>query len=357
MKPAFWKARRVFLTGHTGFKGSWLALWLERLGAQVVGYSLEPPSQPSLFEMAAVDQGIESIHGDIRDLGKLSASIERHQPEVVLHLAAQSLVRQGYHDPIETYSTNVLGTANVLEAARKAESIRILLSVTSDKCYDNGDRKHGFREGDPLGGKDPYSSSKACAELVTGAYRQSFFSGTGNNTAIASARAGNVIGGGDFAADRLVPDLVRGFLAKQPVLIRRPLAVRPWQHVLEPLSGYLTIVEQGWNSPAKIEGAWNLGPDSIDERPVEWVADRLVALWGDDAAWTRDQRVHPAEAAFLKLDSTKARTVLDWRPRLELAQALEWVTAWHQAIAAGGNARELTIAQIGAYEKLGPRDN
>lgn len=350
MKKAFWKGRRVFLTGHTGFKGAWLALWLQDLGAEVAGYALDPPSVPSLFGIADVGKDMVSTHGDIRDLESLQKAVTDQQPEVVLHLAAQSLVREGYADPITTYSTNVVGTAHVLEACRGTESVRAVVSVTSDKCYSNQDSAQAFREGDPLGGKDPYSSSKACAEHVTEAYRRSFFESPERTVGVVSARAGNVIGGGDWARDRLVPDLVRGFLDGKPVLIRRPGAIRPWQHVLEPLIGYLELAEMAWDRPAETNGAWNFGPDAVDERPVEWLADRLVDLWGENAAWRRDSTDHPAEAAFLKLDSSKARDQLGWSPRLPLEKALDWVVSWHRSVHQGADAGEITREQIAAYQ-------
>ncbi len=352
MKKAFWKGRRVFLTGHTGFKGAWLALWLQDLGAEVVGYALDPPSEPSLFEMAGVGESMVSNHDDIRNLEALENAMTGQQPEVVLHLAAQSLVREGYADPITTYSTNVVGTAHVLEACRGTQSVRSVVCVTSDKCYSNQESGEAFREGDPLGGKDPYSSSKACAELVTEAYRRSFFERPERTIGIVSARAGNVIGGGDWARDRLVPDLVRGFLDGEPVLIRRPLAVRPWQHVLEPLNGYLELAEKAWDCPGVTNGAWNFGPDAVDERPVEWLADRLVDLWGENAAWRRDSADHPAEAAFLRLDSSKARQQLGWSPRLQLEEALDWVVSWHRSTHQGADAGKITREQIAAYQEL-----
>ena len=352
MRKAFWQGRRVFLTGHTGFKGSWLALWLHELGAETTGFALEPPSDPSLFEMANVAGTMTSIHGDVRDLEVLQSAMARSEPEVVLHLAAQSLVREGYDDPITTYSTNVLGTAHVLEACRHVESVRAVVSVTTDKCYENLESLRAFREGDPLGGKDPYSSSKACAEHVTAAYRQSYFESGDRPVGVASARAGNVIGGGDWARDRLVPDLIRGFIVNQPVPIRSPLAIRPWQHVLDPLKGYLDLAERAWAEPGAVGGGWNFGPDATDERAVEWVADRLVERWGDRASWDRDAGAHPAEAAFLKLDSSKARDHLGWWPQLRLEQALGWVVEWHRSVLDGASAAEITRRQIRDYQAL-----
>lgn len=352
MKKEFWKGRRVFLTGHTGFKGSWLALWLRGLGAEVTGYALEAPSHPSLFEMARVADGMSSILGDIRDLESLRRAIADQQPEIVLHLAAQAIVREGYDDPLGTYTTNVIGTAHVLEACRATPSVRVVVSVTSDKCYRNPESARPFREEDPLGGKDPYSSSKACAELVTAAYRRSYFDSPERIVGVVSARAGNVIGGGDWARDRLVPDLIRGFTEGRPVPIRRPAAIRPWQHVLEPLAGYLELAARAWEEPGATSGAWNFGPNAEDERPVEWLADRLAELWGEGALWQGDSARHPAEAAFLKLDSTKARDRLGWSPRMSLERALDWVVSWHRAIHEGADAAEVTCDQIAAYEAL-----
>lgn len=356
MKQAFWKDRRVLVTGHTGFKGSWLSLWLQEMGARLTGFALDPPSEPSLFETAKVAGGMTSIRGDLRDLEAVHAVMTEHEPEVVFHLAAQSLVREGYADPVTTYSTNVLGTVHLLEACRAVESVRAVVSVTSDKCYRNPESLRAFREDDPLGGKDPYSSSKACAEHVTQAYRDSFFTDPTRPVGVVSARAGNVLGGGDWAQDRLVPDLIRGFVDGKPVPIRRPRAIRPWQHVLEPLAGYLQLAERAFEEPAAAAGGWNFGPDAADERPVEWVADRLVNLWGGSAGWARDEADHPAEAGFLKLDSSKARERLGWHPRLALEAALEWVVNWHRSVAAGADGAEVTRAQIAAYEELGEDD-
>jgi len=347
----FWHGRRVLLTGHTGFKGGWAALWLERMGAKVTGFSLEPPSDPSLFEDARVAEGMDSRRGDVRDLAALAAAFDASDPEVVLHLAAQSLVHYGYRHPLETYSTNVIGTANVLEAARGREALAAVVIVTTDKCYRNDESGRPFREDDPLGGEDPYSSSKAAAEMVTAAYRAAYFSDAGA-AAVASARAGNVIGGGDWAADRLLPDLVRGILAGEPTAIRRPQAIRPWQHVLEPVGGYLELAERlVVDGPAFAE-AWNFGPDDADCRPVGWVADRLVELWGEGARWERDVADHPAEAHFLRLDCAKARERLGWRPRLPLERALEGLVAWHRARAAGEDVRQRTLEEIADYQAL-----
>ncbi len=350
MNTEFWHGKRVFLTGHTGFKGSWTALWLQRLGAEVTGYSLPAPTDPSLFEVAAVGAGMQSITGDVRDAAALAAALLGARPDVVLHQAAQSLVRRGYDEPLETYSTNVVGTAALLDACRRSDTVRVVVSVTSDKCYRNDEGPRGYREDDPLGGRDPYSSSKACAELVTAAYRDSYFSGEGVRVAVASARSGNVVGGGDWAADRLLPDLVRGFAAGEPVPIRRPDAVRPWQHVLEPVRGYLHLAERLWSRP-ELAGAWNFGPDEADARPVRWVADRLVEFWGEGARWRLDGAEHPPEADFLRLDCAKAKSLLGWSPILPLDEALDWLVEWYRAHRDGRtDLRELTLSQIAAYQ-------
>lgn len=361
MNAKFWQGRRVLLTGHTGFKGSWLALWLERLGAKATGYSLaEPPSNPSLFDLARVGEGItRSLAGDVRDLDSLARAVRESRPEVVIHMAAQSLVRRSYADPAGTYATNVMGTVNVLEAARGAEDLRAVVVVTSDKCYENREWPWGYRERDALGGRDPYSNSKACAELVTDAYRRSFFDAgqTAAAAAVASARAGNVIGGGDWAEDRLLPDIFRAAAAGREVLIRNPDAVRPWQHVLEPLSGYLLLAEKlcGEGRGEFAEG-WNFGPSDEDARPVSWVVGRIAERWGDAAGallWKRDAGAqHPHEARHLRLDCSKARARLSWRPRWTIERALDATVEWYRAHAAGADARRLCTEQIDEYQKL-----
>jgi CDP-glucose 4,6-dehydratase len=355
MDPEFWRSKRVLITGHTGFKGSWLALWLQRLGAEVTGFALAPPTTPSLFEAAGVAAGMTSFVGDVRDLAALVRVVREFRPEVVLHLAAQSLVRASYESPVETYATNVMGTVHVLEAARQVSGVRVVVNVTTDKCYANQEWIWGYRENEPMGGRDPYSSSKGCAELVTAAYRDSFFapSSAGDyGVSLASARAGNVIGGGDWARDRLVPDVITAVAAGRPVLIRNPDAVRPWQHVLDPLAGYLRLAARLWTDPATTVGAWNFGPDADGARPVAWVVDAIVAGWGEGARWERDTRLQPHEANFLKLDSTKARSLLGWRPRLDTADAVEWVVSWHKAYERHQPARELVLADIARYEAL-----
>ena len=348
MSPGFWAGKRVFVTGHTGFKGCWLSLWLAALGARVTGYALAAPSRPSLWGLAEKTAGVTSTIADIRDLAALGKALDAAQPEVVFHLAAQSLVRPSYGDPAGTYATNVLGTVHVLEAARRAKGLRALVSVTSDKCYQNLETGQAYREADPMGGSDPYSSSKGCAELVTAAYRLSFFQGS----RIASARAGNVIGGGDWALDRIVPDTVRAIAAGKPVQVRNPRAVRPWQHVLEPLAGYLLLAERLCEKPEDFAEAWNFGPEEADAVPVETVVSTVTRLWGPPAAWQADAGKHPHEAHFLRLDSSKARLRLGWRPRLALPLALEWTVDWYRRQAQGADARGLTLGQIERYMGL-----
>lgn len=361
--PTLFKDKRVFLTGHTGFKGAWLALWLQRLGAEVTGYALGPPTSPSLFEVARVASGIASIHGDIRDLPRLQQALRETRPEIVFHLAAQSLVRHGYHNPVDTYATNVMGTLNLLEAVRHTPGVRAVVMVTSDKCYENREWVWGYREDEPLGGRDPYSNSKGCAELITRAYRDSYFNPSthaGHGVAIASARAGNVIGGGDWAADRLVPDLLRAILAGAPAVIRSPHAIRPWQHVLEPLSGYLRLAERLYTGGAEFAEAWNFGPSDADTRPVQWVVERLIeaaqtgGLTG--ARWQLDPNPQPHEAHHLRLDSAKARSRLGWHPRWPVAAAIHRTVAWHQALLAGADMRARSLADIADYEGAVDRD-
>ena len=352
---AFWKGRRVFLTGHTGFKGSWLVLWLEALGAEVTGYSLPPPTQPNLFEQGAVADSVRSIVADIRDFDRLKKSISDCQPSVVIHLAAQSVVRRGYEEPIETYSTNVMGTVNLFEALRQLNSHCVMVNVTSDKCYENREWVWGYREGDRFGGYDPYSNSKACAELVTSAYRDSFFShGADRGIALASVRAGNVIGGGDWTSNQLIPDLIRAFLKKQACLIRNPSAIRPWQFVLEPLRGYLLLAERLSENPSAFASGWNFGPADHDAKPVSWIAGRLVDLWGSGANWTPDPAVHAHEAHFLKLDTSKAKNYLNWHPLLHLSSALQWIATWYRSFEGKMNLGDLTRTQVREYEDLSP---
>jgi CDP-glucose 4,6-dehydratase len=344
-----WAGKRVFVTGHTGFKGTWLVAWLRRLGADVVGYALPPATQPAMFDLVAADAGIRSVTGDVRDLSHLVDVVREAEPEVVFHLAAQALVRASFDDPVDTYATNVMGTVNVLEAIRRTPSVRAAVVVTSDKCYENREWHWGYRESEPMGGYDPYSNSKGCAELVTSSFRRSFLAGA--DVRVASGRAGNVIGGGDWAADRLIPDIVRSWSSGQPVLIRSPHSIRPWQHVLEPLSGYLALAERLLED-AEVADGWNFGPAESDAREVGWIVARMSELWGPGAEWSIDAGPHPHEATYLKLDCSKARAELGWRPRLDLATALEWTLAWYRTWQAHGDLASITDAQIEQYESI-----
>ena len=350
-----WAGTRVFVTGHTGFKGSWLALWLARLGAQVRGYALDPSSKPDMFSMARVGSVIEDLRGDILDFPKLKASLKEFAPQVVFHLAAQPLVRRSYAEPLNTYATNVLGTAHILEAVRGCPSVRAVVCITTDKCYENREWAWPYRETDTLGGYDPYSSSKACAELVTAAFRTSYFHPSmlhEHHVALATARAGNVIGGGDWSEDRLIPDLIRGFAAGEPVRVRRPGAIRPWQLVLEPLQGYLLLAEQLLSGNPTCSTAFNFGPRDDDAWPVDRIATKLATLWGAGAAWLRDPDPGAHEAGYLRLDSSKARAVLHWRPRLTIETALEWSASWYRAAMLGADMHAFSQEQIAAYERL-----
>lgn len=350
-----WTGRRVFLTGHTGFKGGWLALWLNRLGAQVRGYALDPCTEPNLFSLASVGSAVDDVRGDICDREKLHSSLAEFSPEVVFHLAAQPIVRRSYADPVATYATNVMGTVHLLEAVRNTASVRAVVCITTDKCYENREWIWPYRETDPLGGHDPYASSKACAELVSASYRNSFFSREGIQTrkvGIATARAGNVVGGGDWSEDRLIPDLVRGLCSGQPVLIRRPEAVRPWQHVLEPLHGYLMLAEQLLARGSRFASAYNFGPGDDEVWTVERIANKVVQMWGDGASWTRDGAPGVHESRVLRLDASKARSDLGWEPRLKTEATLKWTIEWYRAWNKGKDMREFTDRQIQDYQTL-----
>ena len=352
---SLWQNRRVFLTGHTGFKGGWLSLWLVSLGAKVRGYALDPYTTPNLLDAAKISTVIEDVRGDILDRARLEASMTEFQPDIVIHMAAQPLVRLSYVDPLGTYATNVLGTGHVLEAVRKTPSVRAVVSVTTDKCYENKEWHWGYRETDPLGGYDPYSSSKACAELVTAAYRQSFFNVgkfAEHRCGIASGRAGNVIGGGDWSDDRLIPDLVKGFLRGEAVRIRRPNSIRPWQHVLEPLWGYIRIAEELYKGNSTAASAWNFGPADDDAWPVGRIAEKMVQVWGDGAKWILDPDPGAHEAGYLKLDASKARAELGWHPSLHIGTTLEWLVNWYRAQQQGEDMHAYTLQQIAAYETL-----
>ncbi len=353
VEESFWRDRRVLLTGHTGFKGAWLSLWLQSLGARVTGFSVNVPTRPSLYELARVGEGMESIKGDVRDPEALAAAVTVVAPEVVIHMAAQSLVRRSFAAPRETYEINVMGAVNVLDAVRlHGSGARAIVNVTSDKCYENREWEWGYREHESMGGHDPYSSSKGCAELVTDAFRRSFFLGA-DGPRLASARAGNVIGGGDWGEDRLVPDIMRAALAGEQVRVRNPSSIRPWQHVLNPLSGYLVLAQTLWDAPELAQG-WNFGPADEDARPVGWIVQRIAALWPEQLRSAQDDGPHPHEARYLKLDSSKARTRLGWRPGLDLEATLASIVDWYRELRDGGDMRAVTLGQIKAFQYAAP---
>lgn len=353
MHRDFWAGKRVFVTGHTGFKGGWLTLWLTSLGAEVTGLSLAPETIPNLYTLACVDQGVASILGDIRDPMLVRRVISEARPQIVIHMAAQPLVRHSYAHPLETYATNVMGTVHVLEAIRQSSGVKAVVVVSSDKCYENHEWVWGYREDDRLGGHDPYSNSKACTELVTSAYRRSYFPPTGYSThgvALASARAGNVIGGGDWSGDRLIPDVIRAMQRAQSVVIRNPGAIRPWQHVLEPLSGYLLLAERLYTEGSAYAEAWNFGPNDADARSVRWIVERLTTRWAPEATWTSEQNPQPHEAQVLKLDCSKAQARFGWQPRWSLSTTIDRVVDWYQAAQSGQDMRAFTLGQIEAYQ-------
>ena len=350
VNSSFWKNKKVFLTGHTGFKGAWLSLWLQSIGAIVKGYSLEPNTTPSLFTEACVGKDMESEIGDIRNLEQLTKSMVSFSPDVLIHMAAQPLVRLSYQEPVDTYTTNVIGTVNVLEAARKCPKLKVIVSVTTDKCYENKEWEWGYRENEPMGGHDPYSSSKGCAELVTSAYRRSFFSSK-HTASLASARAGNVIGGGDWAEDRLIPDILRAFEKSEPVLVRNPLSTRPWQHVLEPLSGYLVLAQELFLNGDNFAEGWNFGPKDEDCKPVSWILDQMVESWGGNASWSLDKNNNPHEAGFLKLDCSKASNRLKWNPKWNLKYTLKSIVDWHQLYINGDDLKKQCLKEIKTYSK------
>jgi CDP-glucose 4,6-dehydratase len=354
INPTFWRGKRVFVTGHTGFKGSWLCIWLHHLGADVTGYALPPPSDPSLFDLGRVQDLINHCEGDVRDLVALERAMADANPEIVIHMAAQSLVRYSYDNPVETFSTNVMGTVHVLDAVRRLPGVRAVVVVTSDKCYFNEEWVWGYREDSRLGGHDPYSGSKGAAELVVTSYQNSFLDKSRNAglAAVGSGRAGNVIGGGDWAADRLVPDIVRSLLDGKPTMVRNPQATRPWQHVLEPLHGYLMLAERLYLDRHDFASSWNFGPPQESERTVGWVIDRLYQLWGAPYAWQRDTHRGPPEATFLKLDASKAHAYLDWWPKLDLPTTLQWIVDWFRQYQAGSDVREASLNDIRRFMQI-----
>jgi CDP-glucose 4,6-dehydratase len=355
MDPAFWRGKRVLITGHTGFKGSWLSLWLQSVGADVVGYALEPPTDPNMFILASVADGMISITGDVYDAEHLQQAIARSKPEIVFHMAAQSLVRASYRDPVTTYATNVMGTVHLLESVRQVGSARAVVCITSDKCYENREWVWGYRENEAMGGYDPYSSSKGCAEIVAAAYRNSFFNPgryAEHGVGIATVRAGNVIGGGDWAKDRLVPDILRSLVKGETIILRNPQALRPWQHVLEPLGGYLTLAERLYeNGPSYSEG-WNFGPFDSSVQPVSVVVDQLVSLWDSDISWKQDETYQPHEDRYLMLDCAKARHRLKWEPMLDFTTALRWTVEWMKSLQEGSDMRRVSESQINRFMGL-----
>ena len=352
VRRLFWANKTVLITGHTGFKGSWLSMWLQSMGATVIGYALSPDDKPNLFAAASIADGMTSIHGDIRDFEALSAVVKKYRPDIVIHMAAQALVRYSYAHPVETYAVNVMGTVHLLEAVRQIDSVRAIVNVTSDKCYENREWDVGYREHEAMGGYDPYSSSKGCAELVASAYRNSFFNHQDyvkHGVALASARAGNVIGGGDWAEDRLIPDVMRAIVQGKPVSIRNPHAIRPWQHVLEPLSGYLILAQKLYEDGIRYAEGWNFGPEDEDAKPVQWLVERLIHEWGVGASWTLDGGEHAHEAHYLRLDCSKAKERLGWQPRWHLEEALRMIVDWYRAYQNGEDMRTMSLIQISQY--------
>jgi len=349
--PSFWAGKRVLVTGNTGFKGSWLTLWLNQMGAQVVGLSIDIPSDISLWKLAEISDLVEDLRFDIRDFKAVYAVFDAHRPEIVFHMAAQASVLPSYEDPIGTFSTNVMGTVNVLEAARLTESVKAIVNVTSDKCYENREWPWAYRETEAMGGFDPYSCSKGCAELITNAYRSSFMSSSikGQNIALGSVRAGNAIGGGDWTPNRIISDSMIALVAGNKIKIRNPMAIRPWQHVLDPLAGYMVLAEELTENGDNVAEAWNFGPAEQDAKEVRYIADRLVSLWGNGAVWTTVSTDFKHEAHLLKVDASKSRARLGWKPRLDLDTALKWIVNWYKGLDAGRSARELTLEQISNY--------
>lgn len=352
IKKDFWNKKKVLVTGHTGFKGAWLSLWLSSLGAKITGYALDPPTKPSLYKLCKIDTMVTSVRGDIRDYNHLLSVLQKTRPDIVIHMAAQSLVLHSYQQPMETYETNVMGTVNLLEAVRNTKNVRAVLNITTDKCYENKEWAWGYRENEPLGGFDPYSSSKTCSEVVTASYRNAYFNPKGNashGALIATARAGNVIGGGDWAENRIIPDCVRAILNNKKIIVRNPDSTRPWQHVLEPLAGYLFLAQRLYEGDSRTSDAWNFGPDDIDVKQIEWIVKTICQLWGKGAAYSVTKSKQPHEAQYLKLDSTKARTHLHWKPLWNLGKTLESIVEWTRGYREGNDPRTLCLKQINEY--------
>ena len=355
MNSEFWNKKTVLVTGHTGFKGSWLSLWLQKLNADVIGFAKSIPTNPSHYELADVESGMTSIIGDVCDYEKIEDTIKEFKPEIVIHMAAQAILRESYSNPVETYSTNVMGTVNLLESIRKVGNVKVILNVTTDKCYEPNNSSNGHIETDKLGGYDPYSNSKACSELVTASYRNSFFNQKENqklNVSLATCRAGNVIGGGDWGKDRLIPDIIRGILKKETIKIRNPNSTRPWQHVLDPLNGYLTLAERLWSSGFEFSEGWNFGPQEDDEKSVKWIVEKLTEQWSKDIRWDVDNGVNPHEENHLRLDCSKANSRLGWMPKLNLEKGLEWTIQWYKQYEQNKDMREITERQIEEFQKL-----
>ncbi len=353
MNLEFWKGKKVFITGHTGFKGSWLSLWLKNLEVELTGYSLDSSDQKSFFKDAKIANGMNSIIGDIRDIELLKKEVIKSKPDIIIHMAAQALVRDSYSDPVQTYSTNIMGTVNIFEAARECNSVKSLINVTSDKCYENKERELGYKENEPMGGYDPYSSSKGCAELVASAYRNSFFIPEGNIN-MASVRAGNVVGGGDWSKDRLIPDAIKAFYNHQKVLIRNPGAIRPWQFVLEPLRGYLMLAEKMYNGANDFASGWNFGPNDTDVKNVEWIIQKLCSVWGQEANWEYEKEKSKIlhEANYLKLDITRAKKMLKWSPTLNIEETIGFIVEWYKGYESNKDIRKISVDQIIKYQNL-----
>lgn len=353
MNLEFWKGKKVFITGHTGFKGSWLSLWLKNLEVELTGYSLDSSDQKSFFKDAKIANGMNSIIGDIRDIELLKKEVIKSKPDIIIHMAAQALVRDSYSDPVQTYSTNIMGTVNIFEAARECNSVKSLINVTSDKCYENKERELGYKENEPMGGYDPYSSSKGCAELVASAYRNSFFKPEGKIN-MASVRAGNVVGGGDWSKDRLIPDAIKAFYNNQKVLIRNPGAIRPWQFVLEPLRGYLMLAEKMYNGANDFASGWNFGPNDTDVKNVEWIIQKLCSEWGQEANWEYEKEKSKIlhEANYLKLDITRAKKMLKWSPTLNIEETIGFIVEWYKGYENNEDIRKISVDQIIKYQNL-----